>query len=246
MMTFRRVLGTVTALILVAYLVFAVTTMSGPSDSEAVCGDVVVKVQDSLDCHLLDKERVLDILSAKNVNPIGCRILDIDLDTMEKVLTVHPLIVSAECFRTSGGNVKIKVVSSVPVVRVMSRNGADYLLDSRGRRIESRYCVANLPVATGYISNSFAQEKLLGLALEIGGDDFWKNQVEQIYVDENGQVQLVPRVGNHTISLGTPDNVAEKLERVHRFYHTAMNEIGWNKYSDISAAFDGQIVCRKR
>ena len=57
---------------------------------------------------------------------------------------------------------------------------------------------------------------------------------------------MVPRVGRHLLEIGSADNVGEKLDRLMHFYRKGLDEIGWNKYSVISVAYDGQVVCRKR
>lgn len=245
-MKFRRILGVIVFLLLAGYIGYSIVKLSdSPADGNE-CTALNVKVVGHQKYQLLDSAMVSGILSGKGVSPIGRKMSEIRLDTIENVLEAHPLVISAECYKTSGNDVKIRVKGIVPILRVMSRSGGDYLLDERGEVIDSRVCAVNLPVATGYISPSFAKEKLIGIARVIDASEFWKNQIEQIYVDAEGQVLLVPRVGSHTITLGTPDNVEEKLDKVYRFYAEALKEIGWNKYSDISVAFDGQVVCRKR
>ena len=243
---FKRVAGIVIVLAMASYLVFAVCSLTGSTSDGQICGDVCLRVQDSLDYNLVDRSLVLDLLNKKGVNPIGMEMERVNLDSMENVLERFPLIASAECYKTVGCDVKVKIHSSVPLVRVMPRSGADYMLDSYGRIIDSKICNVQVPVATGYISQTFASGKLIDVVRDIYSDDFWKDQTEQINVDQNGQIEIVPRVGNHIIEIGAPEDVADKLARVRRFYNEALNTVGWNKYSRISAVFEGQIVCKKR
>ena len=44
----------------------------------------------------------------------------------------------------------------------------------------------------------------------------------------------------------SPNNVADKLERLKTFYKKALNKVGWNKYSRISLEFNNQIICTKK
>jgi len=80
----------------------------------------------------------------------------------------------------------------------------------------------------------------------IKGNSFWSAQIDQIYVDSNDEIVLVPRVGNHTIHLGTSEDFEGKLRNLKVFYEKVLPEVGWNKYSAINLAFSGQIVCRRR
>ncbi|MBO4498899.1 MAG: cell division protein FtsQ [Bacteroidaceae bacterium] len=241
----RRVAGILAVILLAGYMIFSLVRLTA-SPKGHVCGDVVLRIQDSLHYGLLNRAAVLDLLDREGINPIGKSLDEVNLDSMEKVLEMHPLIMSAQCYRTVGDGIRIKIRCSVPLVRVMSGNGSDYWVDSNGRILESLGCAVNVPVATGNISRRFAREELLNIVRDINSDQFWKAQVEQITVDANGNVELVPRVGNHVVQLGKPENTAEKLDRVFKFYEKGLDEIGWNKYRSVSAAFDGQIVCRKR
>ena len=70
--------------------------------------------------------------------------------------------------------------------------------------------------------------------------------MEQIDVTEDGEIRLVPRVGDHLLILGSADDVERKLERLMNFYEKGLDNIGWNKYRSISVAYDNQVVCKKR
>jgi cell division protein FtsQ len=103
----------------------------------------------------------------------------------------------------------------------------------------------NLCVATGRISKQFASERLLEMALFIHDNLFWREQIEQIHVLSPERIELYPRVGQHVIELGSIDGFQEKLDRLRIFYRKGLERVGWNKYSTISLAYDGQIVCTK-
>ena len=242
----RRIAEIFVLVLAVGYLSFSIVELTHRPDENAVCDRVSVKIYDSLQCGILTEAKVLDVLSRNGLNPVGKPLETIDMDSIEHVLERHQMISQAECFLTSDNCVRIKVRSVVPLVRVMSRSGADYMVGSNGGIIEYRGIAVNLPVATGYISRAYASDQLMNVVRGIYASRFWKAQIVQIDVSENGQVLLVPRVGGHIIDIGTPDDVSGKLERLMRFYENGMNVIGWNKYCRLSAAFDGQIVCRKK
>ncbi|HUV01595.1 MAG TPA: hypothetical protein VMW32_11580, partial [Bacteroidales bacterium] len=95
------------------------------------------------------------------------------------------------------------------------------------------------------IKNSILKD-IYHLVKYIRNDNFWSAQIDQIYVDSNDEIDLVPRVGNHMIHLGTAENVDGKLRNLATFYEKVLPEVGWNKYSKINLAFKDQIVCKKR
>ena len=106
-----------------------------------------------------------------------------------------------------------------------------------------------MPVATGRISRPYAQKHLARLGNYIVNNEFWNSQVEQISVSTNSDneytITLIPRIGHHTINLGTIDNFENKLARLHTFYEKALPTIGWDKYTTINLEYDGQIICKK-
>jgi cell division protein FtsQ len=53
---------------------------------------------------------------------------------------------------------------------------------------------------------------------------------------------LIPRVGKHSIVIGSPENLAEKMENLRIFYIKALKNLGWDKYSVINLKYKNQIV----
>jgi cell division protein FtsQ len=95
------------------------------------------------------------------------------------------------------------------------------------------------------IKNSILKD-IFYLVNYINRDDFWSAQIDQIFVDGNDEIDLIPRVGNHTVHLGNAENFETKLSILEKFYDKVLPEVGWNKYSVINLAFKDQIVCKRR
>jgi cell division protein FtsQ len=95
------------------------------------------------------------------------------------------------------------------------------------------------------IKNSILKD-IYPLINYINDDDFWSAQIDQIYVDNDDELDLIPRMGNNLIHLGTTENFEGKLRNLKAFYKKVLPEIGWNKYDFINLEFKDQIVCRKR
>lgn len=241
----RKVLGIIVGIILAVYLVWSLFFMK-KEEPDMLCQGIELHSRDSLRYDLVTEESILALLDREGLNPTGVPMDSINVALIEQAVEGHPLVLDAECFRTVGGRVKVKVSGRVPLVRVLSSYGLDCYVDSRGEMIDRASCNLNLPVASGYITQTFACETLPSVVLAINEDKFWKNQVEQIYMTREGELQLVPRVGGHMLVLGTADDIPEKLARLRRFYDDGLSVIGWNKYSSVSVAYEGQTVCRNK
>ena len=62
----------------------------------------------------------------------------------------------------------------------------------------------------------------------------------------NNEVIIIPRVGSQKIHFGTLTDVNKKLGNLYQFYKQAMPVKGWQTYSEISLAYNNQIICTKK
>ncbi len=58
---------------------------------------------------------------------------------------------------------------------------------------------------------------LYKFALFLQKDEFWNDQIDQIFVHPDGETELIPRVGSHRIVLGTLDDFETKLQNLKLF-----------------------------
>jgi cell division protein FtsQ len=72
----------------------------------------------------------------------------------------------------------------------------------------------------------------------------WKDKIVQIQVSENGDLILIPRIGNERFIYGPPDKSEEKFEKIKKYYSAIVPEMGYEKYSEVDLRFNGQIICR--
>ena len=227
------------------YLLLAVTAFNVPDDKATRCTEVKIDIKQTQVDGFLNAGEIKKILDGSHLYPLSQPMDRINPRLIEEALEKSPFVESAECYKTISGHVCVDVHQRIPVVRVISGSGASYYVDTHGNIMpETRY-VTELIIATGAISRKYAQTALSKVANYIIQDNFWKNQIVQINVLANGTMELVPRVGDHIVYLGAPQNVDKKLERLRKFYLYGLNKAGWNKYYYISLEFDNQIICKK-
>lgn len=87
---------------------------------------------------------------------------------------------------------------------------------------------------------------LFKLAQFINQNEFWKAQISHIYVNQQEDIELSPRVGHHNIIFGSIDNMEEKFDKLDLFYKKGLNRTGWNQYETINLKFKNQVVCTKK
>lgn len=242
----KRILFILSVLLFAGYLGYSWVVLTDTHEDIRRCQEVSMHIVDSLHFDLIDENMVIALLQDNMMDPVGLPLDEIDAGAIEALLMTHPLVGQVQCYKTGGDMLRINISSKVPLVRVMNNRGQDFYVDSHGEILTQHSLAVQLPVATGFIDRRFASEDLLRVVRAIDRSDFWKAQVEQIDVTREGEIRLVPRVGDHLLILGSADNVESKLERLMNFYEKGLDNIGWNKYRSVSVAYENQVVCKKR
>ena len=242
----KRILLTIVMLLLIAYLVAAVTVFNS-KPAHQVCRDMELVIKDTLNAGFVTKNEVAAILQKKGIYPVGKKMDRIHTKTLEKELNKHPLINEAQCYKTPSGKLCVEVTQRVPILRIMSNNGENYYLDNKGKVMPpAAKCVAHRAIVTGNVEKSFAMKELYKFGVFLQNNPFWEAQIVQINVLPGKEIELIPRVGNHIIYLGKLEHFEDKLGRLKTFYEKGLNQVGWNKYSRISLEFGNQIICTKK
>lgn len=242
----KRVLTIIVVSLLALYWGVALTVLNRKPKAQ-VCQRMELVLQDSGCAAVVTREEVAAIFRKHGTYPVGTSMDDIRTDLMEKQLLVCPLIERAECYKSTDATLCVEIIPRVPVMHVINEKGENFYIDGKGSLMPSTAgYVSHLPVATGVVDKEFAQKELYRLAMFLKENPFWNAQIEQIHVNARKELELVPRVGEHIVFLGTLDHFERKLERLKLFYEKALNQVGWNKYSRINLEFMNQIICTKK
>ena len=197
-----RIVSIIVATLLFCYIVF-VSFFFRESRQKELCRDLQVVVVDSLDKHFVSESDLVHILKKADLNPIKRPMDEINTDRIENELLKNEMIARVEAYKTPSGMIKLEVEQKIPILRVISPRG-NYYVDNLGSTMPvSRRYVAHVPVVSGYVEKELAVTDLYKFALFLQENDFWNNQIEQIYVHPDNEVELIPRVGNHRIVLGS-------------------------------------------
>ena len=226
-----RIISIVVATLLFCYIVF-VSFFFREIRQDSICQDLQVVVKDSLDKHFVSESDLVSILKKAGLDPIKRSMADVNTDRIETELVKNEMIAQVEAYKTPSG--------------IMGVRGS-YYVDNLGTTMPiSRRYAAHVPIVSGYVEKELAVTDLYKFALFLQENEFWNDQIEQIYVYPDNDIELIPRVGNHRIMLGTLDEFEEKLANLKLFYEQAIPKVGWEKYSMINLKYKNQIVCTKR
>ncbi|MFN8144013.1 MAG: hypothetical protein U0073_06315 [Bacteroidia bacterium] len=252
-------------LVLVAFAITVGFTES--KQANMLCNDVRIVVEDSSGFAFVEAGDIQALVHDKFGELKGQTMRSINIALLEKIIDNNPFISGAEVFSTVDGKLNIEVKQRCPVVRILNFNHESFYIDDQGvfMPMSEKY-TARVPVANGYIFDKQTEnsvrvisedpsdtsvhlsriEQVYKVADYIHHHEFWNAQIEQIYVNANGDMELVPRVGDHTILLGNDQLIEEKFDKLFTFYTEGLNKSGWNKYKVINLKYKDQVVCTKK
>ncbi len=226
------------------------------------CNRIEIDIKDSLDNALVSSDMLFSLIHNDDNLRLGTPMSEIDIESIETQLKEINELSSVEVYSTIDGTLHVEADQRDPIVRIITSYGNSYYIDDTGVIIDhSSDYTPRVLVVSGAISvpdkainkgnvNSLAKTELLveilDLVKEINSHDLWSSQFEQLWVSEDGNVELIPRVGNQVIKLGNPEGYRQRLKNLEAFYKDAIHDVGWNSYREINLMYEGQIVCKKR
>lgn len=224
--------------IVLGYLVFALIRFS-VDERDVKCKNLIINVDGKIE--LIKSGELNDMLRDNDLHPIGQSLNRLRTEQIERFLEQNQLVKQALCYHTPDGSVFVNVSLREPKFLVMTNE--NYYVDQHKEILPvPLHAVAYVPVVTGRVTRSMAKGPLYDFVDFIGKHSFWNAQVSQIHVREDLKVELVPRVGNTVILLGSLEGYEEKLSRVYRLYSQGFKVMGWNRYETLDLQYDNQIV----
>ncbi|NCD71378.1 cell division protein FtsQ/DivIB [Mucilaginibacter agri] len=220
-----------------------------------VCSDVKVYIPGSQ--YFIDKEEVDNILQVSSHTLIGRRIENINLHDLEKKLKANPFIEFAKVYADMDGVIKVEVSQRQPILRIMNQFDQDFYVDKHGLKIPlSGNFTARVLAANGFIEEPFGDKvdtmhtaiarDVFKTADFITRDSLWNAQIAEIYVNEQHEMVLIPRVGNDRILLGNADSLQTKFSNLLAFYKQGVPRVGWNTYKLINIKYANQVIGVKK
>ena len=192
----------------------------------------------------MTEQIALKYIEQHNFNFDSIALSDFYLNELEIAFLLHPAIKNAEVYSNQEGVMNVDLQQRKAIVRIKTDN-ADYYLDEQGIKMPlSVEYTPRVLVVTGEV-NVLHHSSIFSFVERINKDKFWKSQITQLHFN-NKEVIIIPRVGSQKIHFGTLTDVNKKLGNLYQFYKQAMPIKGWQTYSEISLAYNNQIICTKK
>ncbi|MGB0165396.1 MAG: cell division protein FtsQ/DivIB [Luteibaculum sp.] len=239
-------------LILVTLLAF-----NYQKQSELNCNALHVEVDAANNVFFVTKRDVETKILSRNPSLVGTPLKDVSLSDLENLLLEIPHVKHAKVYATIEGEIHVKVTQRKPIARFVFSDGGGMYLDKEGKILPlSKNYAARVLTVSGRLSKTWLKLKnesdgqllhqIFVLASFIQQNEFLKAQLQQLYVNENQELEFIPRVGNHIIEFGDWSSYEKKFENLEIFYREGLAYKGWNRYEKISLKYRDQVVCTKK
>ncbi|MEI7896108.1 MAG: hypothetical protein WCJ26_03670 [bacterium] len=231
------------------------------------CKKVEIRISYGAADILITKKDIDSIILKTSGNIKGKPLGYINTGAIEKAIRKQAYVAKVAVYENNEGTVFIDIRQREPMLRIINRKYESFYLDESGtllpvnQNFSARVLVANGIIDDSYTKNPNYQVNILSLSdsayydslltnlyklsMYITHDQFLKAQIGQVYVNEFGEFELIPRIGNHVILLGKAEDLDDKFKRLFAFYKFGLNKIGWNKYNVINIKYKNQVVCSK-
>lgn len=214
-----------------------------------ICKDVKVYIPGNQ--YFIDKQEIDNIVNAHGL--IGRNLDDINIQSLENRLKANPFVQSAKVYEDMDGIIQVEISQREPILRIMNQSNQDFYVDSHGLKIPlSENFTAMVLVANGFIEEPFngtvdtlhtqLAADIYKTADYIRKDSLWAAQIAEIYVNNDHEMELIPRVGNQRILLGDADSLDSKFHNLLVFYKKALPLAGWGTYKIINIKYANQVV----
>lgn len=250
-----RLIGYFCIGIVVLFSIGMLMSLVKKKDAVQVCTSMKVMVEGKET--FIDQHDISDLVKTKFGRVVGKELNQLPIEEMEKALMELPYVSAAEIFADMDGVLQIAVKQREVLMRIVNKNGQEYYIDSQGAKVPvTLKYVPHVLVANGNINEGYKKaldtvetglvRDLVSIVNHVKNDPLWSNQIVQLYVDENKDIEIIPRVGKQQLILGDADNLEEKLDRLAIFYKHILPKVGSDAYEKVNVKYDGQIICERK
>jgi cell division protein FtsQ len=246
---------TVTLWCLLGGSVLALLVAAINSKNSSLCSGLEVEINGGGKAFFINKRDVAAMLENEGIKDLRNRkIVSLDLLKMERLLRKNNWIKDAQLYFDNNQTLKVRIRERQPVARLITVSGNSYLIDSNGVQMAmAEKNVFRLPLFTGYPIEKFGLRKdsvlnhqIKDLAIFLNGNPFWSNQIQEVNIRASKNFIMTPLLGNQVIEFGDGSDYENKFHRLLVFYKEVITQTGFDKYTGIDLAYEGQVIATRK
>lgn len=203
--------------------------------------------------HLVDDRVVRDSILAAIPQLMKYSVGSVDREAVAAAARQVPYLKDVSTSVSVSGKVVVRASQRRPIARLYYGDKEYYFDDECALMPSSLLGNCNVLVTGGDFTEPLRLDSvnaqvtaLWQVALFLDREDKYGDLIDQVYVERDGDIMMVPKLGGHVVELGTADDLDAKFASLLAFYRKGMPRAGWDTYSRLSLKYHGQVVCTKR
>lgn len=206
-----------------------------------VCPKLQINILDIDERLYLTTDELIDQLWMKNLYPVKQPLTSIPTQAIENLTLQHPMVRTAECYKTCDGVVHIDLTQRVPLLRVVTQDG-QYYIDTDRKKMPARASIKTpVLIVTGNVGPRMAANELSDFAEWLQESDYWHKRISYVKVANPRSIQVVQRDSAATILLGEITNYQPKLNKLQKWYQ-GIQGIDISIYHQLDVRYKGQVI----
>lgn len=256
---FQILIWTVLLMALVAAMAFAEI-----KHRETVCRGFDLVIIDQNPDPLIEASEIRAKIIAITDTLVGKTLEEIDLHEISNILEDIPYLLKSDVKSDISGYLTIEVSLRRVIVRIVNHSGISYYIDSEGWILPinpghpSRVIIASgaindgittlgdQKIHIGTLAEGSAIRSLYEMSILIDQSALLKRVITQIWMNDSGEIELIPLLGEYTLKFGSFDEMQRKFEKLETFYREGAGKAGWIDYRSVDLRYKNQIICSKK
>lgn len=269
-MTLLKKIIRVTLLMLLIGGILSLFAFMQEQENQLLCSKVRIAIirNPSQEIFFVEEDAVRELIAKKFGQIENTALSNIDVNKLERLMYTNPWVEQADVYMSINGVMNIEIQQKQPILRIINSSGESFYMDTQGNlmpwspdftprtivangSIDERYSIWSRISMDEIINSDTLKtltilDDLCNLTRFILADEFWQAYTEQIFLNEQKDIELVPKAGNHKIIFGSADEIAAKFQKLKIFYKEGLSHTGWKQYDTLNLKFNNQMVCTKR
>lgn len=240
-------------ILLGAVVLTVLVVVANVSRSRSTVRGIEVNIRYGRTPQLVDDQAVRDSVLAVMPALLQHSVGSVDREAVASAAAHVPFLKDVTAALSVSGKVVVRATQRRPVARLYYA-GQEYYFDADGAIMPSSSIGScNVLVVGGDFAEPLRadslntqMQSLVSVARFLDSEDKYGDLIDQVYVERDGDIMMVPKLGNHVIELGSVDDLDSKFANLLTFYRRGMPRAGWDTYSRVSLKYAGQVVCTKK
>ena len=245
----RNEIKVAVALVGVSFLIAFTERKQGGS----ICNDIIIELDNLQENHFLDEADLMKLVENSGQVIKGTSIERINLKEIESKLKYDKHILDAQLYGDLKGNLVVNVEMRRPIARIVQQDAPDaYIAEDGVIMPVSEKFTARVPLLSGALMKKLLESEdlkkteegtnILAMIQFINADRFWKAQVAQMDIANDGRITIYPQVTGQRVEFGKAENIEGKFEKLMIFYKKILPQRGWTKYERVNLEYEGQVI----